>query len=55
MRIAIDIAEIARGGMERQVIQLASGLKSRGHDVLLITQKRVLDYRAEIAAASPRC
>ena len=31
MKVIIDIAEVARGGMERQVIQLASGLQHRGH------------------------
>ena len=51
MKVVIDIAEIARGGMERQVIQLASGLQGRGHEVRLIAQKRVSDYRAEIAEA----
>ncbi len=50
MRVAILIASIARGGMERQVIQLASGLTARGHDVLVIAEKKITDYHDEIAA-----
>ncbi len=51
MRILIVIAAIARGGMERQVIDLAGGLQHRGHEVLVAVEKRVSDYADEIAAA----
>lgn len=51
MRVVIVIAAIARGGMERQVIDLAGGLQHRGHEVLLAVEKRVSDYADEIGAA----
>jgi glycosyltransferase involved in cell wall biosynthesis len=50
MRILIDIAHIARGGAERQTVQLAGGLARRGHEVLLVVNKTVDAYEREIAA-----
>lgn len=44
MRIAFDIAAIARGGAERQVLETACGLQDRRHDVLLIANKAAEDY-----------
>lgn len=40
LRIAFDIAALNRGGAERQTLEVASGLSSLGHDVLLIVNKR---------------
>jgi glycosyltransferase involved in cell wall biosynthesis len=40
VRIAFDIAALTRGGAERQTLEVASGLRERGHDVLLIVNKR---------------
>lgn len=51
MRILIDIAAIARGGMERQVILLSGALHARGHEVLIVAQKSVSDYRDELSRA----
>ena len=48
MRILIDIAHIARGGAERQTLQLAGGLVRRGHEVLLVVNKTVDAYEEEI-------
>ena len=39
MRVAIDVPTFAVGGMEHQVAQLARGLATRGHSVLLIINK----------------
>lgn len=40
MRIAVDIAALDNGGAERQTLELASGLVTAGHDVLLVVNKR---------------
>ena len=39
MRIAFDIAALDRGGAERQVLEVASGLHQRDHDVLMVVNK----------------
>lgn len=39
MRIAFDIAMLDRGGAERQTLEVAAGLSSLGHEVLLIVNK----------------
>jgi glycosyltransferase involved in cell wall biosynthesis len=44
LRVAFDIAEVSRGGAERQVLEVATGLQERGHDVLLIVNKHVRHY-----------
>jgi glycosyltransferase involved in cell wall biosynthesis len=46
MRIAFDIAAIRRGGggAERQVLEVASGLQDRGHEVLLVVNKAAEHY-----------
>ena len=45
MRVAIDVSSFPVGGQERQVAQLARGLASRGHPVLLIINKRGSAFR----------
>ncbi len=40
MRIAIDVPTFPVGGMEHQIAQLARGLATRGHSVLLLINKR---------------
>ena len=44
MRILIDIGRLGRGGAERQVAQLASGLARRGHQCMLSVHKSVDAY-----------
>lgn len=44
MRIACDIAALTRGGAERQLLELSSGLCDRGHDLLLIVNKAAEEY-----------
>ncbi len=45
MRVAIDITSFPVGGQERQVAQLAFGLASRGHSVLLVINKSGSAFR----------
>jgi glycosyltransferase involved in cell wall biosynthesis len=52
LRILIDVAAFARGGMERQVVMLASGLGALGHRVLLVVNKAVGAYSAELVDGS---
>lgn len=46
----IDIGTLWRGGAERQVVLLASGLASRGHQLLLVVQKDIRAYEAELVS-----
>lgn len=50
MRVLIDITGLGRGGAERQVVQLATGLTRRGHACVLAVNKRVEAYEAELTA-----
>ena len=50
MRVLIDIASLGRGGAERQVVQLVTGLTRRGHECALAVNKSVEAYTAELAA-----
>ena len=52
MRILIDIAHVARGGAERQTLQVAGGLARSGHEVLLVVNKTVDAYEEELASAA---
>lgn len=54
MRVLIDIASLNRGGAERQVVQLASGLVAEGHDVLLVVNKSIGAYEQEIISGDVR-
>jgi glycosyltransferase involved in cell wall biosynthesis len=44
VRVLIDIGRLGRGGAERQVAQLASGLARRGHSCVLAVHKSVDAY-----------
>ena len=50
MRVLIDITTLERGGAERQVVQLVSGLTRRGHDCVLAVNKSVEAYEVELGA-----
>jgi len=52
LRVLIDVAALARGGMERQVVTLAAGLGACGHEVLLVVNKDVGAYAAELVEGS---
>jgi glycosyltransferase involved in cell wall biosynthesis len=51
VKVLFDIAEVHRGGMERQMVALATGLVARGHEVALVVNKEVRAYHEEIAAS----
>jgi L-malate glycosyltransferase len=50
VRVLVDITSLGRGGAERQVVQLVTGLTRRGHDCVLAVNKSVDAYEAELAA-----
>jgi len=52
LRMAFDIAALDLGGAERQVLEVASGLRERGHDVLLVVNKSASHY-AEYLGSVP--
>jgi glycosyltransferase involved in cell wall biosynthesis len=54
VKVLFDLAALARGGMERQVVDLASGLQERGHECMIVANKRISAYEEEIRAAGVR-
>jgi glycosyltransferase involved in cell wall biosynthesis len=44
LRIAFDIADVWRGGAERETLEVAAGLSDLGHDVLFIVNKRMSHF-----------
>jgi glycosyltransferase involved in cell wall biosynthesis len=51
VKILIDIGRLGRGGAERQVAQLASGLAARGHRCVLSVHKSVDAYAGTVRRA----
>jgi len=49
VKVMIDVARLERGGLERQVVQLASGLALRGHTCVLAVHKNVEAYDDHLA------
>jgi glycosyltransferase involved in cell wall biosynthesis len=43
MRVLFDVPAFVMGGMERQIVDVASGLVSRGHEVALVVNKNATD------------
>lgn len=52
MRILFDVPAFAMGGMERQIVDLASGLVARGHEVALVANKDSTDAYADLVVSS---
>lgn len=50
MRVLVDLVEMARGGAERQMLDLAAGLERRGHRVHLTVNKDVSGLQAQFSA-----
>jgi glycosyltransferase involved in cell wall biosynthesis len=50
VRVLVDITNLGRGGAERQVVQLLTGLTRRGHDCVLAVNKSVEAYEVELRA-----
>lgn len=48
MRVLINIASLGQGGAERQVVQLAMGLASRGHALCLTVNKEISSFQGEL-------
>jgi glycosyltransferase involved in cell wall biosynthesis len=48
VRLMIDISALTQGGQERQVLELAAGLRARGHQVLLVVNKHVVAYQTAL-------
>ena len=54
LRIAFDIAALGQGGMERQLVDVAIGLARRGHEPIVIVNKRISAYQKQVDAADVR-
>lgn len=52
MRVLVNIASLGQGGAERQVVQLVTGLATRGHEVCLAVNKDVTCFEDELRSSS---
>ncbi|MDP2183174.1 MAG: glycosyltransferase [Actinomycetota bacterium] len=50
LNVVFDIAALAQGGMERQLIDVASGLRVRGHGVTVVVNKAATAYSDELGS-----